>query len=108
VTCALKDDAAEIARRVAGSPYGYAVVVSDTDVVLGRLRASAVDAAGGATVEQRMEGGPKTMRPDTPAERMLQRLHETGMKSAIVSTPEGRLLGVVSRGDLEARVRPAG
>ena len=43
VTCRLDDHVGEVARRMAESPYGFALVLSNTGVLLGRLRSSALD-----------------------------------------------------------------
>ncbi len=55
-----------------------------------------------ATAEEVMESGPSTVRADTSAGELAQRLAQRDLKTAIVSTPEGRLIGVVRRRDLEA------
>ena len=60
------------------------------------------DAPAGATAEAVMEPGPTTVRADTPASELAERLAERDLKTAIVSTPEGRLIGVVTRTGLEA------
>jgi CBS domain-containing protein len=41
------------------------------------------------------------VRPDTPADSLARRLAERDLRFAIVTDPEGRLLGVVRRADLE-------
>ena len=51
-----------------------------------------------------MEPGPSTVRADTPARDLAERFSHRDLNTAIVSTPEGRLLGVVRRDDLEAAV----
>jgi hypothetical protein len=94
VTCALADSAAAVLERVEG------LVVSADGILLGRLRRSARGAAG-ATAEALMEPGPSTVRADTLARDLAARLAERDFKTAIVSTPEGRLIGVVLRTDLE-------
>jgi CBS domain-containing protein len=60
------------------------------------------DAPAGAIAEAVMEPGPTTVRADTLASELAERLTERDLKTAIVSTPEGRLIGVVTRTDLEA------
>lgn len=51
-----------------------------------------------------MEPGPSTVRPNTPAGKLARRLDARNLKTAVVTTPEGALLGVVCRRDLEAAV----
>jgi CBS domain-containing protein len=41
------------------------------------------------------------VRPDTAIDELREKLEERDLKTAIVSTPEGRLVGVVRRRDLE-------
>jgi CBS-domain-containing membrane protein len=49
-----------------------------------------------------MSPGPSTVRADTTAEELAQRLAKRDLKTALVTDPEGRLLGVVTRAALEA------
>jgi Mg/Co/Ni transporter MgtE len=103
VTAHLADPVAAIREHVGRSPYGFAFVTTEDRVLLGRLPASVMqDAPAGATAEAVMEPGPSTVRADTLALELAERLAERGLKTAIVSTPEGRLIGVVRRSDLEA------
>jgi hypothetical protein len=48
-----------------------------------------------------MELGPKTQRPDNPVEKLLQSRANQGVKSWIVTTSHGILLGVLLRADAE-------
>jgi CBS-domain-containing membrane protein len=50
-----------------------------------------------------MEAGPSTVRPDTPADQLAQRLRDRDLKTAVVTTPEGQLIGITRRHDLERR-----
>jgi CBS domain-containing protein len=103
ITCALDDPVEAVRARVERSPYGFALVVSEGRIVLGRLRADALrNPSGGAVAETVMEPGPSTVRADTPAADLAKRLAERDLGFAIVTTPEGRLIGVVRREDLEA------
>jgi CBS-domain-containing membrane protein len=107
VTCGLGDQVRDVGPRIADSPYGFGLVVSTTGVLLGRLRASALNVAPETTVEDRMESGPSTVRPDTPADELVQRLRDRDLKTAILTTPEGHLLGITRRADLEQRSHAA-
>ena len=92
-----------VRTRVERSPYGFALVVSEGRVVLGRLSAGALrNGSGDAVAETVMEPGPSTVRADIPAADLAKRLAERDLSFAIVTTPEGRLIGVVRREDLEA------
>lgn len=106
VTCRLDDPIGGARDRVERSPYGFALVTSDGDVVLGRLRARAMSGApADASAETVMEPGPSTIRADTPAKHLAERLARRSLATAIVTTPEGRLVGVVRREELESAAR---
>jgi len=51
-----------------------------------------------------MEAGPSTVRPDRPLAELAERLRRRGLHTAIVTTPDGKLLGVVRRADMEAQL----
>lgn len=101
VTCALTDRAGDVRIRVAASPYGFAFVVSDGGVLLGRLRRAALEGDAGLAAEQVMEAGPSTVRADTPPAELAERLARRDLTSAVITDPEGRLMGIVRRADLE-------
>jgi hypothetical protein len=103
VTCGLDDPIREVRPRVAESPYGFALVATGRRTLLGRLRMRAMEAADpGATAQAIMEPGPSTVPPDVEAGVLATRLAKRNLGSAIVTTPEGRLVGVVQRDALEA------
>jgi Mg/Co/Ni transporter MgtE len=89
---------------VARSPYGFALVVANDGTLLGRLHKAVLDTDPAARAEQVMEAGPSTVRPDRPLTELAQRLRRRGLHTAIVTAPDGRLLGVVQRADMEAQL----
>ena len=101
VTCALDEPVGSVRTRIEESPYGFAVVVSEGGVVLGRLRRSALEGAPERPAESVMESGPSTVRPDTPAAELAERLRQRELNTAVVTDPEGRLIGVVRQRELE-------
>jgi rhodanese-related sulfurtransferase len=101
LTCTLDDRAEEIKERIDASPYGFALVLADR-VVLGRIRRTRVEEApGDSSAELLMEPGPSTTRPHTDPAELAKRLERSGTSTAILTTPEGELIGVVSRSDLQ-------
>ncbi len=52
-----------------------------------------------------MEPGPSTVRFDTPAAELVERLVGKGLRTAIVTSPSGRLVGVFHRADVELATR---
>ena len=100
-TCALGDPVHEVRERIDSSPYGFALVVAGDGTLLGRVRKSAIEDVSEGTAETVMTPGPSTVRPDTDVDELRERLEERDLRTAIVSTPEGRLIGVVRRSALE-------
>jgi len=99
-TCGLDDGAGEVRRRIHASPYGFALVLAE-DVVLGRVRGSrADDAPEDATARLLMEPGPSTTRPHTDPQELERRLRSGEVTVAILTSPEGVLIGVVRGQDL--------
>ena len=101
VRCAPTDRATDVLKSIERSPYPFALVTSVDGIVVGRVRASALDASSEEPVGDIAEPGPKTFRPHRSAENVARQLAEKDLRWAIVTTPEGRLLGVASREDLE-------
>jgi CBS domain-containing protein len=101
VTCALGDELTAVRARVEASGYPFALVVSGTRVVLGRLAGAALE-QGQGMAEEAMEAGPSTVRPDIPVAAVLERLDKQKLDYALVTVPEGKLVGVVSRSEAES------
>jgi CBS domain-containing protein len=96
--CAPSASLADVSALLAGSRYGYCLVLNDERIILGRVRRSAIaDAPPRSTAESVMEPGPSTVRPNTPAQELAERLGKQGLKTAVVATPRGRLIGVFHR-----------
>lgn len=108
-TCHLESSVAEVADLLEQSSYGYCLIVNQQRVVLGRLRRSMIAGADPtASVESAMESGPSTVRPNTPARELAERLRAQELRTAVVTTPGGRLIGVFWRERLEAPDDQAG
>jgi predicted transcriptional regulator len=65
------------------------------------LRGDALAKDPEARVEDVMELGPRTTRPSRPVEDLLRKRSSHGVKSWIVTTAHGELLGVLRRHDAE-------
>ena len=72
------------------------IVTNDTGIVLGRVPAGRRQSSS-QTAEETMEPGPTTVRANEPLEPLLGRMADRGVDEIIVTTPEGRLLGVVAQ-----------
>ena len=100
VTCGLGDRVGEVRPRVEASPYGFGFVVGVGGILLGRLRRKALEGYPDATAEQVMEAGPSTVRPDASLDTVYERMEQRDLHTAVITTPDGELLGVVLRRDV--------
>jgi hypothetical protein len=80
------------------------VVVDERGIVLGRLRRKELDGDAGAVVEDVMELGPPTERPDPFLSEVIERLRKIG--SVLITwyggeEDGGKLMGVLFREDVE-------
>jgi CBS domain-containing protein len=101
VTCRLDAEVERVREEIDSSPYGFALVTASDGTLLGRLRRSALEDGTTGTAEEHMSPGPSTVRPDQAIDELREKLDEKELKTAIVSTPEGRLIGVVRRSALD-------
>jgi CBS domain-containing protein len=100
-TCALDDELGEVRVRVRAAGWDTCIVVNETRVVLGWLGRRALRADDGASVEEAMTEGPSTIRPSIGVSALLERMRPKRLTSFLVTTPDGRLVGLVLRKDLE-------
>jgi CBS domain-containing protein len=100
VTCALDDLVGEVRERILASPYGFGFVVSEWGCVLGRMRKSDLDCDPALRAEDVMEAGPSTVRADLSPDELRERLDRKQLRFAVVTTPDGELIGVVPRSEL--------
>lgn len=102
VTCELHTTVGGVRDQVSRSPYGFALVLGPDAVLLGRLHNAALQEHPDARAEDVMQPGPSTTRPDSPPHKLLTKLEQANLRTALLTDPDGRLLGVVRRGDLQA------
>jgi CBS domain-containing protein len=100
-TCSLADDLAEVRERVRAAGWDTCIVVNEQRVVLGRVGRKAIAANTHDSVEQAMTPGPSTVRPSIGADALLERIRDRNLTSYVVTNPDGRLVGLVLRRDLE-------
>jgi len=105
-TCHLQDRIGEVYRRCQEAGWQVCLVVNEANIVLGRLRGDAWQAAPETPVEQIMENGPTTFRPDNFLEPLIQRMRQKKVGSVILTNSDGVLLGLLYRKDGEARLQP--
>lgn len=103
-TCLLGSTVSDSARSMEQSGDTFCIVLNDEGVVLGRLRQKHRDAASDDPVEQVMETGPTTVRPNEPAKELLERMDRRDVPAVVVTTNKGVLVGVARRTDLRRLV----
>ena len=102
-TCALGESITGMTEIMASKGQDDCIVLNDQGIVMGRTRRRAIEnSSGNAVVEDVMEVGPTTVRPDEPLEALVDRMRRRGVRSIVVATLEGRLLGVLYRDEAEA------
>lgn len=96
-TCRPDTPIREISALLAGTSWDVCAVVDCDGVVVGRLRGTVLESSDDRPVEDHMEPGPGTLRPDTRLEPLVDRLSQRDISCALVTTAQGKLMGVVVR-----------
>ncbi len=99
-TCRPSEPISAIKARMASDPTSPCPVVNDHRIVLGLLRSDAIKANGAKTVEEAMISGPVTLRPNVALEEVDRYLTDHMIGHAVVTTPEGELIGLASADDV--------
>ena len=98
-TCAPSERIDAVRERVQAAGRDACVVVNEQRVVLGLLGPYGFGADAGACVEDVMEAGPSTFRPNVPIAELHDYFREHTLLSAPITTPDGVLLGLLRRED---------
>ena len=100
-----------VAARMASGDFGF-LPVADGDQLIGTItdrdiavRAVATGAAPTATVSEFISREPKTVQADDDLKTVLDLMGTRQIRRAPVIDKDGRLVGVVSLGDLSIRVK---
>lgn len=96
-TVGIDDPLALAGERMQESDWDSCVVVDDQRVVLGLLHKA--DISEGGTVEERMELGPSTYRPNADPKGASDYMERHDVPSVIVSDSFGHLFGLLRRED---------
>jgi predicted transcriptional regulator len=103
-TCRLTERAAEMEKRLEAEGQDVCVVVNAERVVLGLARKEALASDPQTTVEQVMESGPTTIRPNWTIEEIVNYMREQNLDSRLVTNSDGQLMGILYRSDAERRM----
>ena len=79
--------------------------VADARVFAGRELHTSLEADDDVSAEEAMSPGPSTVRPSIGTDALVERMRARKMTSYVITTSDGRLVGLVRRDELE---QPAG
>jgi CBS domain-containing protein len=96
VTCGPTTSTADAIEQAQAAGAPNVLVVNEEGILLGRVRV-VVQLDRSTTVEQAMEPGPVTVRANEPLDELVERMTSRRVTEMVVTTPEGRLLGVLRR-----------
>ena len=104
IACHLGEKLGDSLDRIRATDKDACIVIDDRHVVLGRVRGRALARDPNAMIEDIMQSGPSTIRPDTPLDEVVDMLREGKVKSTLVTDPEGRLIGTLYLEDAERKL----
>ena len=85
--------------RATAAGWDEALVIDCDGLVVGRLRGNTWTEDPLTPVDQVMEAGPTTVRPDGGLHALLAGMEKRGTRLVVVTDPQGVLIGVVLRDD---------
>jgi CBS domain-containing protein len=100
-TCGVQDLLGEARKRATAAGRTITVVLNEAEIVLGLVSGERFEADAQTPVEFVMESSPKTLRPHMPLTDLITDVQQHERGSVLITTPEGKLLGVVFRQDAE-------
>jgi hypothetical protein len=104
-TCRPEALAGEIRREMEPGPDSICAVTHAEGIVLGRVRWKDLPAEDDIPVDEFMQLGPATVRPREELRGLVERMRRAGVKTILVTTPKGRLIGTLHREDAERVMR---
>jgi len=99
-TCGPGATIGDVADALAADGVDVVLVVDEGDVVLGALHPNAASMPAGTPVLAAADPGPPTVRPSITRAELATSMDDDQQRHVVVSTSDGRLVGVVRRDDL--------
>ena len=103
-TCAPVEKFGAVRQRVWKAGWDRCVVINKERIVLGLLQEKELSSDPKSPVEEAMRNGPATFRPNEPVGKMAKRMQDRGATAVLVTTSDGRLVGLLYRKDVEQLV----
>jgi CBS domain-containing protein len=100
-TCAPVEKIGVVRERVRKMGWDRCVVVNKERVVIGLLRRKELSSDPKVPVEEAMRNGSATFRPNEPVRKMAKRMQDREATAVLVTTSDGRLVGLLYREDAE-------
>lgn len=101
-TCKRGERVGEVRQRVTGEGWDTCIVVNDSLIVLGILRAIDLEKGDPSwPAEEVMERDPLAFRLDVHLKHALDQMKQHRLDNALVTTTDGRLFGLLKQEDLE-------
>jgi predicted transcriptional regulator len=98
-TCSPDASAGDIRERLRTEPV--CVVVNTHGVVLGRVRPKDLPVDDDVRVADLMRLGPSTVQRREELSGLVERMRDKGVRTILITTPKGELLGFLDRDDAE-------
>jgi rhodanese-related sulfurtransferase/CBS domain-containing protein len=100
-TCRLEDPLPALCRRLDENGQETCFVVNNEGVLLGRIGRGAIRGREDQSAEEAMTPGPSTIRPSARLDDVAERMQRQDLTTLPVTTPDGRLVGLITRSDVE-------
>src|SRR5215218_9182365 len=100
-TCAPAEKVGAVRERGQKAGWDRCVVVNKERVVLGLLRDKELSSDPKVPVQEAMRNGPATFQPNEPVGNMAKRMQDREATAVLVTTSDGRLVGLLFREDAE-------
>jgi CBS domain-containing protein len=96
----------DVHARAHGAGWNVCLVVNEANVVLGHLRGDIWSMDPNVLVEDVMEEGPTTFRPNKSLDVLVQRMQKRQVGTVVITNPEGVFIGILYRSDAEELLKP--
>ncbi len=108
-TCAPTASVADARKEVEASDLDFVVVTLEEEVVVGRVNRDSLErSAADSPLGEILEEGPTTARASDDLGDLVERMRRADTGSIILTSKEGRLLGVLLRREAEAELEGGG